>query len=81
MCLTKYYRKRRNNIGNAFNLADLMQSIRVYPGQFGVADYESDLIFKRLSTLIVAPHAGFSFPADSFLVHKSNISPDSESAH
>ena len=35
---------------------------------FGVADYESDIIFKRLNTLIVAPHAGYSFPADSFLV-------------
>ena len=45
-----------------------MLSFRVYPGQFGVADYESDIIFKRLSTLIIAPHAGYSFPADSFLV-------------
>ena len=40
---------------------------------FRVADYESDFIFKHLSTLIVAPHADYSFPADSFLVHKSNI--------
>ena len=29
-----------------------MHGMRVYPGYFGVADYESDLIFERLSTLV-----------------------------
>ena len=50
-----------------------MHALRVDPGYFGVADYESGLILNRWTTLMYASPPSLSFPADWFRVRKSNI--------
>ena len=50
-----------------------MHALRVDPGYFGVADYESGLILNRWTTLMYASPSSLSFPADWFRVRKSNI--------
>ena len=49
-----------------------MQALRIHPGYFGIADYESVLIL-NWSTLMYASPAGLSIPADWFRVRKCNI--------
>ena len=50
-----------------------MHALRVAPGYFRVADYESDLILNRWSTPVYASPPSLSFPADWLRVRKSNI--------
>ena len=50
-----------------------MHALRINPGYFGIADYESDLILNRWSMLVYASPPSLLFPADWFQVSKSNI--------